>query len=232
MGNIAPSHEKWTDLLQKHVHSNGFVDYRGFIEDSLLLNEYLSVLSDSAPNPKKWTEAERLVYWINAYNAFTVQIVIRHYPVNGIKDIASGLKIPFVSSTWDIPFIRIGGEDITLNRIEHGIIRKEFKEPRIHFAVNCASVSCPVLRNEAYEPEKLEQQLEEQAIQFINDQSRNNIKSGEAELSKLFTWFSKDFKRESSNIIDYVNRYSETIIERNAKITYMDYNWSLNDEIK
>jgi hypothetical protein len=230
LGEMAPSHAIWDELVKKHVRESGEVDYPGFIADSLRLNEYLQFLSDSAPHPNKWTEAERLAYWINAYNAFTIQIVIRHYPVNGIKEIATGLNIPFVSTTWDINFIQIGGEKINLNRIEHGIIRKEFNEPRIHFAVNCASVSCPKLRNEAYTADRLEMQLEDQTRTFINNQEKNIIISpDQAEVSKLFSWFSGDFKKKVPSVIDFINQYSQIKLHKNAKLNYLEYNWALND---
>lgn len=225
-----PSHELWNDLLGKHVSDNGNVDYQGFIKDSVTLNKYLDLLSKNAPDKDKWTEEERLAYWINAYNAFTIQIVIRHYPIDGIKEIASGLSIPFVSTTWDIKFIELGGERINLNRIEHGIIRKEFDEPRIHFAVNCASISCPVLRNEAYAAEKLEEQLSDQSRTFLNDSSRNKITSEKkAEVSKLFTWFEGDFKKKDNSVIDFINKYSNQKLDADAELTYMEYNWELND---
>lgn len=226
----APSHEQWSVLLTKHVKDNGNVDYEGFIKDSVDLNQYLDLLSKNAPNKEKWTDDERLAYWINAYNAYTVQIVIRHYPINGIKEIASGLNIPFVSTTWDIKFIELGGERINLNRIEHGIIRKEFDEPRIHFAVNCASISCPVLRNEAYTAEKLEEQLTDQTETFLNDSTRNNFYSAKkAEVSKLFTWFEGDFKKNEQSVIDFINKYSDQKLDADAELTYMEYNWGLND---
>lgn len=225
-----PSHEQWSNLLAKHVRDNGDVDYKGFIKDSIDLNKYLDLLSNNAPDPNKWTDEERLAYWINAYNAFTIQIVIRHYPIDGIKEIASGLSIPFVSTTWDIKFIELGGERINLNRIEHGIIRNEFEEPRIHFAVNCASVSCPILRNEAYNADNLEEQLEDQVKTFINDPSRNKFISEEkAEVSKLFTWFAGDFKKKDKSIIDFINRYSYQKLKPEAELSYLEYNWGLND---
>lgn len=229
----APSHALWDSLLKVHVKPSGMVDYQGFIKDSVILNDYLSALSNSAPDPKKWSENERLAYWINAYNAFTIQIVIRHYPIDGIKDIASGLNIPFVSTTWDIKFITIGGEKINLNRIEHGIIRKEFDEPRIHFAVNCASISCPVLLDEAYVADKLDDQLDKQSQQFINDSSRNDVKSAqEASVSKLFTWFSGDFKDEDRTVVDFINQYSKVKLNKDASLSYLDYDWSLNDHVE
>jgi len=225
----SPSHSLWDGLLQKHVDSAGEVSYKGFIKDSTLLNEYLALLSSHAPDRSVWSKDEQLAYWINAYNAFTIRIVIRNYPVASIKDIAGGLNIPFISSTWDIKFIEIGGTKLDLNNIEHGIIRKEFDEPRIHFALNCASKSCPQLRREAYAADKLNEQLEKQTIQFINDPMHNTVESPQkAYVSKLFLWYSGDFKQSGRTVIDYINRYSEQKLDKKASLKYKDYNWSLN----
>jgi hypothetical protein len=225
-----PDHSIWTELLQKHVSEEGQVNYRGFIKDSLRLNEYLNLLSSHAPDKKKWSDEEQLAYWINVYNAFTVKIVTDHYPVESIKEIGGRVNIPLVSTVWDVKFIDIGGKEIDLNTVEHGIIRKEFDEPRIHFAVNCASYSCPILLNEAYLPEKLEEQLERQTIRFINDERFNIIKSPEeASLSKLFQWYRGDFRKDGKSVIDYVNQYSEIRLNADARISYLDYDWNLNE---
>ena len=141
------NHTIWDELLQKHVDS-GKVDYKGFIRDSSKFDKYLRLLKENHPNRKNWTEEERLAYWINAYNAFTLKLIIDNYPVESIKDIKKG--IPFVNSVWDIKFIKIEAATYDLNNIEHGIIRAKFSEQRIHFAVNCASVSCPDLADSSY----------------------------------------------------------------------------------
>jgi hypothetical protein len=222
------SHQTWDTLLKQHVRPDGRVNYPGFIADSTQLNDYLQELSANFPTATHWSREERLAYWINAYNAFTVQLVIRHYPVESIKDIGPRLSIPFLNSVWDIKFIEIEGERLDLNNIEHSILRKEFDEPRIHFAINCASVSCPVLRPEAYIAEKLEQQLEEQAVAFINDPVRNQITRERAEVSKIFSWFKGDFTKNGS-LRDFLNRYAQSPLSPEADIDHLDYNWSLND---
>ncbi|TVR88981.1 MAG: DUF547 domain-containing protein [Saprospirales bacterium] len=225
-----PSHEIWTELLQKHVDNEGVVNYRGFIRDRVKLNQYLNKLSTNPPDKDKWTDAEQLAYWINVYNAFTVKLIIDHYPVESIKDIGGRINIPFVNSPWDIKFVDIGGKKIHLNAVEHAIIRVEFDEPRIHFAVNCASYSCPILLNEAYEADKLEEQLERQTVRFMNDERFNIINSPEeAKISRLFRWYSGDFKVDGQNVVDYINRYSDVKLNSNARIRYIDYDWSLNN---
>ena len=227
-GTQAPNHDAWTTLLQNHVDENGKVNYQGFIRDKAKLESYLNTLSNTPPDRATWTEAEQLAYWINAYNAFTVKLIVDNYPVKSIQDLHPTFKIPMLNTVWHKKFFKIGGEDASLDQIEHKILRKEFKEPRIHFAINCASISCPPLRNEAYTAAKLEQQLEEQAKQYINNPSHNKIQPNQIEVSKIFSWFSGDFTK-NGNLIDYLNKYSKTQISPNAKVSYMDYNWDLNE---
>ena len=149
------SHAGFDALLQKHVNEAGWVHYEGFIQDSTKFKEYLQLLSKHHPNDENWSREEQMAYWINAYNAFTIQLITDHYPVAGIKDIKNG--IPFVNTVWDIKFIRIEGVDYDLNNIEHGILRPKYQDPRIHFAVNCASISCPKLQKTAFTADQLEE---------------------------------------------------------------------------
>jgi hypothetical protein len=220
-------HEKWTNLLEKHVDESGNVDYKGFKEDESQLDAYLKVLSNNHPQTS-WKKNDQLAFWINAYNAFTVKLIVKHYPVKTIKEL--GGSIYKINTPWDIKFIKIGEETYDLNNIEHGIIRKEFNEPRIHFAVNCASISCPKLRNEAYVGSKLDSQLDDQAKSFINNPSKNNIKKKTAQLSKLFRWFKGDFENGKTTVIDFINKYAETKITKKTKIDYLEYDWNLNEK--
>lgn len=222
------SHDTWDMLLNKHVDETGMVNYKGMIGDSLELNKYLDLLSKNHPNKENWSEDERLAYWINAYNAFTVRLIIRNYPVESIKDIAGG--IPFINTPWDIKFIQIEGETYDLNNLEHGIIRKEFSEPRIHFALVCAAVSCPRLRNEAFTPEKLDAQLEAEAVYFFNNPKKNKISADQLELSKLLDWYWGDFKDIAANRVEYVNRYSKVRAKPSADVDFLDYSWELNEQ--
>ncbi|MTI33514.1 DUF547 domain-containing protein [Xanthovirga aplysinae] len=226
--SIPPSHHLWTTLLQKHVSSQGWVDYEGFQADSTQLQTYLEELSQNIPQDS-WTREEKLAYWINAYNAFTVELIIDHYPVESIEDIGSLVQIPFVNSVFDIRFIDLNGKKYSLNFIEHLILRRRFKEPRIHFAIVCASYSCPKLRNEAYTADKLEEQLDDQAVDFINDPNRNDIRNpDDVELSRIFYWFYSDFKKHHETLIDYINQYAETPINAKAKVSFKTYDWTLN----
>jgi hypothetical protein len=198
-GTKPPTHDAFTALLQEFVDEQGSVNYGGLLAKKQALTTYLRMLSDQPPNDELWTEQEKLAYWINVYNGFTLQLILDHYPVSSIKEIGSKVQIPFVNTPWDIKFIRIGKDMLDLNNVEHNILRKNFNEPRIHFAINCASVSCPVLRNEAFEAAKIEEQLADQAKRFLNDPTKNDFSDPlNPQLSKIFQWFKGDFTKEGS----------------------------------
>ncbi len=220
------THEAWDKLVSKHVTESGVVNYKGIIQDSVQFNDYLQQLSSHHPNEANWTRDERLAYWINAYNAFTVKLILDHYPVKSIKDIKKG--IPLVNSVWDIQFIEIGGKTYDLNNIEHGILRKEFYEPLIHFAINCASVSCPRLRNEAFNADNIDSQLQSQAMSFLSDPVKNQITADHIRVSKLFFWFKGDFTNNGS-LIDFLNEHGPLRIDQDAQIDYLTYDWNLNE---
>ncbi|MEQ9299378.1 MAG: DUF547 domain-containing protein [Cyclobacteriaceae bacterium] len=222
------SHEIWDTLLKKYVTKDGFVDYKGIQNEKIEFDSYLRLLEANPPNKETWTEEEQIAYWINAYNAYTVDLILQYYPLESIKDIGSSIQIPFVNTPWDVEFIKIAGEEYDLNDLEHGILRGGFEEPRIHFAVNCASFSCPELRAEAYTGEKLEQQLDEQARIFVNDTRKNRITAEKAELSKIFSWYSGDFNDDMS-VTEFINQYTDVKITKSTDVDYLDYNWELND---
>lgn len=217
-------HRAWSEMQSLYVTKTGEVNYPGFIEDKMKLEEYLHTLS-SFPPGENWRRQDKLAYWINAYNAYTVKLIIDNYPLKSIKDIANGL--PMINSPWDIKFFKIGETDFDLNTIEHEILRKQFDEPRIHFAINCASFSCPRLRNEAYETENLEEQLEEQTSLFINNPDKNIISGNSAKLSKLFKWFESDFLKDGG-VKSFIKKYNQSLNE-NSKIEYLEYIWTLNE---
>ncbi len=227
---VPPSHGTWDMLLKKHVDDLGFVDYRGFIQDSVLLNQYLETLSSNQPVAKKWTRQEQMAFWINAYNAFTVKIVADNYPVESIKDIGPNLSIPFVNTVWDIKFIYIGGEKLDLNNIEHAKLRKVFDDPRIHAAVVCASYSCPRLLNRAFVADRLDEQLDMMMRDFLADERKNILTPGKVQLSKIFSWYKRDFlDGDIKTIQQYIAQYTEVEIDPEAEIESLEYNWSLND---
>lgn len=223
------SHDTYDQLLQKYVDEQGMVNYKGLSSERSRLRSYLTML-ESNPPQKTWTRDQRLAYWINAYNAFTLELILEHYPIESIRELGSTIKIPFVSTAWDIKFINIGEKEYDLNNLEHGIIRKEFDEPRIHFALVCAAVSCPKLQNRAYVPEKLDAQLTSAAKQFLSNPSKNLFENKKrARLSKIFSWYGGDFKKKES-LIDYLNRYAPIQLDGDAKIDFQDYDWGLNEQ--
>ena len=211
------NHSEWDNLLQKYVTINGNVDYKGFKKEQLKLNSYLTYLSNNTPD-SSWSKDEKMAYWINAYNAFTIKLIIDKYPISSIKDI---------ENPWDIQFIGLGDKTYSLNDIEHKILRK-MNDPRIHFGIVCASISCPKLQNEAFEASKLNDQLDNATKEFLADPSKNNLTETSIKISKLFKWFTKDFKNEGT-LVDFLNNYSEITISQNAKKTFKDYDWNLNE---
>lgn len=227
-GASVPSHDEWTVLLKKHVDNTGKVSYRGFVEDKAALESYLDLLSAHPPDREAWNREEQIAYWINAYNAFTVKLIVDNYPLKSITELRPLLNIPMINTVWHKKFFKIGGKDFSLDRIEHKILRKEFDEPRIHFGINCASYSCPPLRNEAYLPDRLNDQLEDQAKVFINDERWNRIENNSAEISRIFNWFEGDFTR-NSGLISYLNKYSKIQLKNDARISYTEYDWRLNE---
>jgi Protein of unknown function, DUF547 len=226
--SAVPDHDVWNKLLQKNVSAEGKVNYKGFISDQVSLDKYLQTLSDS-PLESSWSVNEQKAFLINAYNAFIVKLITMYYPVKSIKDIGPKTQIPFVNTTWDIKFIRYGKDSVDLNFFEHGMLRKNYKDPRIHFALVCASASCPILLNEAYTAEKLDQQLDQQAKVFLTDTFRNDISANEPKLSKLFDWYAMDFKTKKTTVIDFINKFSPIKIDKKANVTYLDYSWDLNE---
>lgn len=211
------NHKTFNDLLQKHVSEAGNVNYKGFKTNYKVLLSYIEQLDKNIPNDS-WSKEQKLSFWINAYNAMTIDLILRYYPINSIKDI----KDPWKQRHW-----QLGGKYYNLDEIEHDILRK-MDEPRIHFAIVCASYSCPKLQNKAFTASNLEAQLTNAAKEFLSDPERNIISKDELELSKIFQWFAKDFKQNGS-LIDFLNRYSEVEISKNAKKRFKDYSWDLNE---
>ena len=210
-------HEAFNTLLIANVSESGVVNYKGFVQDKKILEDYISSLGESLPT-ETWTKEDKLAYWMNAYNAMTIDLIIRNYPIKSIKD----LKKP-----WDQRLWKLGEKWYDLNEIEHQILRK-MDEPRIHFGINCASFSCPPLLNEAFNASDLDAQLDIVAIRFINDPQRNSISEMNIEISEIFSWFAKDFKKDSS-LIEFLNKYSEIQIHPKARKKVKKYDWTLNE---
>lgn len=214
----SPEHTIWDNLLQKYVDAKGNVDYQNFKKDIAVLEDYLEYLSGAAP-PENSDINERLAYYINLYNAATVKLILDNYPVRSIKDIGS---------PWDKKWVKVGNKTLSLGYIEHKILRK-MNEPRIHFAINCASFSCPKLLNKAFVASRMHSQLEEATKDFINDKTRNIITRDHLQLSNIFKWYKKDFTI-TMPLAEYINAYTIESIEGDAKIQFLKYNWNLNEQ--
>ena len=159
-----------------------------------------------------------MAFWINAYNAFTVKLIVDNYPVASITKLDGG-------KPWDRKWIKIGDKTYSLNNIENDILRPQFKDARIHFAVNCAAQSCPPLLNKAWTADNLESNFEKQAKAFVNNPKFNTISAKNVKVSKIFDWYKADF----GNLIDFLNKYASTNINGNAKVEYVEYDWALNE---
>lgn len=216
-------HQLWNDLLQAHVNEQGMVDYEGMQKDSVRLNEYLNSLSTFPLDRVRMSREGMMAFWINAYNAFTVKLIVDNYPLGSITELNDGDVNP-----WDRKFILMQGKYISLNHIEHEILRKQFQEARIHFIINCASISCPKLWNEAITADNLEGIMEEATTAYINNPQENFISPIKAEISMLFSWFADDFIQDAGSVKAFINRYSKVKLGEKAIIDYKTYNWALN----
>ncbi|MBV1925412.1 MAG: DUF547 domain-containing protein [Dokdonia sp.] len=210
-------HGTFNQLLFKNVSLAGNVNYDAIKRDWKSLRAYIKALGQNIPTDS-WSTNDKLAYWMNAYNAMTVDLILRNYPLSSIKDI----KDP-----WDQRLWKLGDKWYNLNEIEHQILRK-MGDPRIHFGINCASFSCPPLLNEAFTAQDVDAQLDKLSRTFVNDTQRNTITTNSIEVSKIFTWFAKDFKTNGS-LIDFLNKYSDTPISQKAKKRYKEYDWTLNN---
>lgn len=241
-------HRAWTALLAKHVvlvndGKASQVRYGHFLKERAVLNAYLSSLSAvSEPDFGSWSKPQQLAFLINAYNAHMVELVLTRYP--GIGSVWDFGKL--VNNAFKKKFFKLFGRDYSLDMIEHDTLRAKgaYGEPRIHFAVNCASVGCPMLRNEAYVADRLDAQLEDQIRRFLSDRTRNryNAQSNALEVSEIFKWYRADFEAGYRGIrspAEFFARYAaqladapeqqKAVRDGNAAIRYLDYDWKLND---
>jgi len=214
---------KYNSLLQKHVDKQGNVDYKGLKTDEARLDMYMEYLAATSPN-KTWSVNKQKAFWINAYNAYTLKIILENYPLKSITKIKKKGK-----TAWKIPFVKVGNKLYTLDHIEHKILRKNLFDPKIHVGVNCASISCPKLSNIAFTEENIEAELTRLMNDFVNDPSKNKLSKKKVQISSIFDWFKEDFTKNNS-VIDYLNTFSKIEINSNAKINYLKYDWSLNSK--
>ena len=228
---FAFDHGRWDSLLKQNVvvlDGGKASQFRYAEVDRKALQDYLATLSKVEDKDfRAWSREEQIAFLINSYNAFTVEKILTRYPdIRSIWDFGKIFGNPFK----DEFFTLLGGK-MSLDGIEHGMLRKNYREPRVHYAVNCASVGCPMLREEAYVAARLERQLEEQAVRFLSDRSRNRYRQGRLEVSKIFDWFREDFEPRHA----YFARYAQLLgVPGGARVpdvplTFLDYDWSLND---
>ncbi|MCB0637289.1 MAG: DUF547 domain-containing protein [Lewinella sp.] len=214
----APSHTAWTNLLQRYVTTAGKVDYAGFQSASGELSAYLTTLAAETPQPD-WSRNEAMAYWINAYNAFTIKLIVDHYPVSSIREIDNG-------DPWNTTWIELAGHTYSLNQIENEILRKRYPDARIHFAVNCAAQSCPPLYNRAFTANNLDATLDQLTRRFVNNSRYNAIGANQLELSKIFEWYAADF----GDLVAFLQPYTSTPLQADARIRYREYDWALNNQ--
>lgn len=217
----------WARLLKAHV-TDGRVDYDGFKREEAILDRYLAILS--ATDPETLSRSHQFAFYINAYNAFTVKLILTRYPgINSIKEISS-----FFSNAWSRKFIPLNGFKVSLDHIEHDILRPRFKDPRVHFAINCAARSCPPLSDTPYEGNTLETRLDEQTRRFINNPNNTFFKNDTLFVSRIFKWFEDDF---SDNPLGFIRQYADDSLKQalnqasasdDIRLEYLYYDWTLN----
>lgn len=251
-------HDAWNTLLSRHVVtvSGGFntqVDYVGMNKERVKLQGYLKTLTAVKQSEfDSWNNSTQLAFLINAYNAWTIEYILINQPSDELKELESIKDLGrFYSSPWNKSFIPLLGKTRSLDDIEHGLIRStlnadgklRYKEPRIHFAVNCASIGCPALREEAYVGNKLDEQLELQTIRFLSDQTRNVASGNTLKLSSIFKWYKEDFgqaHRGANSLQSFLALYSDALKltpmqlsalrKEEMKIRFLTYNWNLNGQ--
>lgn len=226
------THSMFDSVLKTYVE-NGQVNYAGLKRHRRELDRYLSSLAAVDEKEfKTWPTTDRLAFLVNLYNGATLKLIVDHYPVKSIKDIGGFFRGP-----WKQRVVILFGKTITLNTLEHEIIRKQFDEPRVHAALVCAAQGCPPLRPEAYVGARLEAQLAEQMRTFLADSTKNHVdvRSGKIWLSRIFKWYGKDFTKNGKTLLGSLAPYwpeqaaARLKSRRDWDIAYTDYDWSLNE---
>ena len=237
LAGLAFEHQSWDELLKKHVvvvdgGKASQLRYADMMRDRAALKGYLEKLSAVKQGEfNGWSKSEQMAFLVNAYNAFTIEKILTRYPdIRSIWDFGKIFGNPFRDE-----FFVLLGDKRSLDWIEHQTLRRNYGEPRIHYAVNCASIGCPMLREEAYVAARLEAQLEEQARRFLSDRSRNRLRDGRLEVSRIFDWFKEDFEPRQKYFARHANLLGDDAKQREAiaaakfELQFLDYDWSLND---
>ncbi|VXC38936.1 conserved exported hypothetical protein [Flavobacterium sp. 9AF] len=215
------NYQFYEDFLTKYVSEEGYVDYDAIYENHTDLKNVIDRFEKLETYPN-WSKNQELSHWINIYNVYSIKLIVDNFPINSIRD---------VYQSFDLRFIPVKNQLVSLNYIEKEILSKTLDE-RVHFAINCASISCPNINRVPFYADTIENQLEVAAKKFINNTTKNDISRKEVKLSKIFDWFAADFLKNNASVIDYINKYSDTRIKENAEIQYLEYNWSLNSQVK
>jgi hypothetical protein len=217
-------HSLFSDLLQSYV-KDGLVNYQEMKSEEQKLDRYLALLDST--NPDNLGREEQFAFYMNAYNAYTIKLILENYPVKSIKDTGKLLKSP-----WKIDFVKIGGQTMTLDDVEHNILRPRFKDARVHFAINCAAKDCPPLYPEAFEGSKVDEQLERNARAFLNNPEKNYLDGETLYVTRLFKWFGGDFNDDP---LGYILQFAEGDFKAQLeakkdkiKVKFLDYDWALN----
>ncbi|WP_160114732.1 DUF547 domain-containing protein [Aquimarina sp. AU474] len=217
-------HSSWDQILILNVTEDGMVDYEGVTTDVAVFYTYFRHLQKISPKDY-WSHEEKLAYWLNVYNATAMKMILDEYPIGSINEI---------ENPWKRKAFKTQNVRYSLDDIEHSILRK-FGDPRIHFLLNCGSMSSPRLWNRAYTSANINESLEERTREFINDPQRNQINSSTVRVSEIFKWYEDDFTSYNIDVIDFINQYAKVKIDRNLKIkeeNYITYDWSLNKNHK
>jgi len=227
------SHSEFDILLKKYV-VNGFVRYKDFSKDRTGLTEYLKSLSSITANEyKDFNKNQQMAFLINAYNAYTIELILDNYPLKSIVDIGGPIRLINLArgAPWKNYKFPLLGADRNLDWIEHSKLRIDFNDPRIHFAINCASVGCPPLRRESFKAKNLDAQLQDGLLTFLSDKNKNsyNEEKKVLTLSKIFDWFKTDFENKSGSVVQFVQVGFQDPIPKDVDIEYSDYNWNLNE---
>ncbi|MGD1850531.1 MAG: DUF547 domain-containing protein [Cyanophyceae cyanobacterium] len=234
------SYDDYNEVLATYVNEKGEVDYGGLLENREALDRFNADLAAvSRETYDSWSEPEQIAFWINAYNSLTLQAIIDNYPVESIRGI---------NGVWDRLEFTVLGEKMTLNNVEHDVLRVDFNEPRLHMAIVCASIGCPFLRTEAFVGDRLDQQLEEQTLEFLSDDRHFtlNKESNEVGVSSIFKWFGDDFKKtygtetgfeghndKDRSVLNFIAQHlgSENqsyLKDSKYRLKHLNYDWNLN----
>lgn len=208
---VSAAYDQW---LRKYISPTGFVSYDKMKNDRTTLDDFCNLMNKTAPSGSK---NDKMTYWINVYNANTIKLILDNYPLGSIMELEGG-------KVWKKKWIQNNGKTLSLDEIEHEILRKKYPDARIHFAVNCAAQSCPPILNRIWKASTLEKDLEQQTVKFINNTKFNNLTTNPIQISSLFDWYKVDF----GDPIDYINKYSKTKVAAGTQVGYMNYEWKLN----